>query len=120
MFGADKGTPGSEDTSLDGKKLSIGIVQARFNASITDALAKKDAAAALKALDASPAKEFTALVADRRGDVLLAQGKRDEARSAYQTAYKSMGERLEYRRLIEAKLTALAAPPAAAASGAAK
>ena len=40
MFGADKGTPSSEDTKLNGKKLSIGIVQARFNASITDALAK--------------------------------------------------------------------------------
>jgi 6,7-dimethyl-8-ribityllumazine synthase len=34
MFGADKGTA----SLLDGKKLSIGIVQARFNADITDAL----------------------------------------------------------------------------------
>lgn len=34
MFGADKGTA----NLLDGKKLSIGIVQARFNESITDAL----------------------------------------------------------------------------------
>ena len=34
MFGADKGTP----NLLDGKKLSIGIVQARFNEGITDAL----------------------------------------------------------------------------------
>lgn len=34
MFGADKGTA----NLLDGKKLSIGIVQARFNADITDAL----------------------------------------------------------------------------------
>ena len=34
MFGADKGT----SNVLDGKKLSIGIVQARFNAGITDAL----------------------------------------------------------------------------------
>ena len=78
--------------------------------------------AALKALDAAKAKEFAALVADRRGDVLLAQGKKDEARTAYQAAYKAMDEKLDYRRLIEAKLTALAAPPAPAASapGAAK
>jgi len=78
--------------------------------------------AALKALDAAKAKEFAALVADRRGDVLLAQGKKDDARSAYQAAYKAMDEKLDYRRLIEAKLTALAAPPAPAASspGAAK
>ena len=76
--------------------------------------------AALKALDASTTAQFAALVADRRGDVLLAQGKPAEATSAYQAAYKAMGDKLEYRRLIEAKLTALAAPPAPAASGAAK
>ncbi len=34
MFGADKGS----SKPLDGRKLSIGIVQARFNESITDAL----------------------------------------------------------------------------------
>ncbi len=76
--------------------------------------------AALKALDATTTAQFAALVADRRGDVLLAQGKPAEATAAYQAAYKAMGDKLEYRRLIEAKLTALAAPPAPAASGAAK
>ena len=35
MFGADKGTA----NKLDGKKLVIGIVQARFNESVTNALA---------------------------------------------------------------------------------
>jgi 6,7-dimethyl-8-ribityllumazine synthase len=35
MFGADKGTA----DRLDGKKLVIGIVQARFNEAVTDALA---------------------------------------------------------------------------------
>lgn len=40
MFGADKGNVASNDSRLNGKKLSIGIVQARFNAPITDALAK--------------------------------------------------------------------------------
>jgi 6,7-dimethyl-8-ribityllumazine synthase len=39
MFGADKGEVASNDSRLNGKKLSIGIVQARFNAPITDALA---------------------------------------------------------------------------------
>ncbi len=75
--------------------------------------------AALKTLDATTAKEFAALVADRRGDVLLAQGKKDDARSAYQAAYKAMGDKLDYRRLIEAKLTALAAAPIDVAAGAA-
>ncbi len=36
MFGADKGN--SETQLLDGKKLTIGIVQARFNEGITNAL----------------------------------------------------------------------------------
>jgi len=39
MFGADKGTVATSDSRMNGKKLKIGIVQARFNASITDALA---------------------------------------------------------------------------------
>lgn len=40
MFGADKGTVDSTDQRMNGKRLKIGIVQARFNASVTDALAQ--------------------------------------------------------------------------------
>ncbi|MBK9440318.1 MAG: 6,7-dimethyl-8-ribityllumazine synthase [Comamonadaceae bacterium] len=40
MLIADQGTLDANDTRLSGKKLSIGIVQARFNAGITNALAK--------------------------------------------------------------------------------
>jgi predicted negative regulator of RcsB-dependent stress response len=68
---------------------------------------------ALKTLDAVKGEGFDALAADRRGDVLMAQGKKAEALSAYQTAWKSMGEKVEYRRLIDAKLTALGAAPTA-------
>lgn len=39
MFGADKGSVANSDHRMNGKKLKIGIVQARFNAEITDALA---------------------------------------------------------------------------------
>jgi 6,7-dimethyl-8-ribityllumazine synthase len=39
MFGAEKGTVAASDSRMNGKKLKIGIVQARFNANITDALA---------------------------------------------------------------------------------
>ena len=66
---------------------------------------------ALKQLDAATAKEFEALVADRRGDILLAQGKKDEAKAAYSAAWKAMDPLVEYRRLIDAKLTALGAAP---------
>ncbi|WP_425259714.1 YfgM family protein [Rubrivivax sp. RP6-9] len=78
---------------------------------------------ALKQLDAANAAGFEALVADRRGDVLSAAGRKDEAKAAYQAAWKAMDEKTEYRRLVDAKLTALgAAPeaPASAASGAAQ
>ncbi|MEO6031118.1 MAG: tetratricopeptide repeat protein [Burkholderiaceae bacterium] len=81
---------------------------------------------AIRQLDAieldDGSKAFAALVADRRGDVLLAQGKKDAAKAAYSLAWQSMDETVSYRRLIEAKLTALGAAPAASANavGAAK
>ncbi len=68
--------------------------------------------AALKQLDAATAKDFVALVADRRGDVLAAQGKPDEAKAAYAAAWKAMDPKVSYRRLIDAKLAALGAAPA--------
>jgi len=74
---------------------------------------------ALKQIDAAKAAGFEALAQDRRGDVLSAMGKPAEARAAYQAAWAAMEEKVEYRRLVEAKLTALGAPPAAAAASAA-
>ena len=73
---------------------------------------------AMKTLSTADAPGFEALVDDRRGDVLAAQGKKAEALAAYQAAYKAMDARLDYRRLIEAKLTALGAPPAPPATAA--
>ncbi len=78
---------------------------------------------ALKELDGATAPEFEALVADRRGDILLAQGKTEEAKVAFRKAWDTMDAGIQYRRLIDAKLTALgAAPPAEApkTAGAAK
>ena len=66
---------------------------------------------ALKQVDAVKAPTFAALAADRRGDVLLAQGKPEEAKTAYQAAYKALDAKMDYRRLVEAKLTALGAAP---------
>ncbi len=39
MFGADKGRPVAAEAMLDGSNLYIGIAQARFNPSVTEALA---------------------------------------------------------------------------------
>jgi predicted negative regulator of RcsB-dependent stress response len=66
---------------------------------------------ALKQLDGASAKEFEALVADRRGDILLAQGKTEEAKAAFRKAWDTMDPKVEYRRLIDAKLTSLGAAP---------
>jgi predicted negative regulator of RcsB-dependent stress response len=68
---------------------------------------------AAKQLDVIKLPAFAGLVADRRGDLLLSQGKKEEAKGAYQAAYKALDEKVEYRRLVEAKLIALGAPPAA-------
>ena len=68
---------------------------------------------ALKVLDAVTAKEFEALASDRRGDVLLAQGKVEDAKAAFNKAWQAMDPKIDYRRLIDAKLTALGAAPEA-------
>ncbi len=74
---------------------------------------------ALKQLDEAKSPSFEALVADRRGDVLLAQGKADQARAAYQTAWAAMDDKLDYKRVVEAKLVSLGAAPAPAAGASA-
>lgn len=66
---------------------------------------------ALKQLDAATASGFEPLAADRRGDVLMAQGKPDDAKASYTKAWRAMDASIEYRRLIEAKLAAMGAPP---------
>lgn len=50
---------------------------------------------------------FDALYADMKGDILLAQGKRGEARSAYQQALEKSDVKSPYRNMIQAKLDAL-------------
>ena len=74
---------------------------------------------ALKQLDEIKSPEFVALAADRRGDVLLAQGKSADAQAAYLKAWTAMDSKLDYRRLVEAKLNLFGVQPSAsAASGA--
>lgn len=69
---------------------------------------------ALKQLSGTFPKDFTALVADRRGDLFTAQGKKAEAKAEYEKAYQGMDDRTEYRRLVEVKLNALGVNPSAA------
>ena len=66
---------------------------------------------ALQQLAAPMPKDFAPLAADRSGDILLAQGKKTEAKAQYQSAYKGLDERSDYRRIIEIKLNALGVDP---------
>jgi predicted negative regulator of RcsB-dependent stress response len=75
---------------------------------------------ALKLVSSDVPEAWAALAADRRGDILQAQGKTADAVTAYQQAWKALAKEVDYRRLVEAKLVALGAAPQeeAAASGA--
>ncbi|MEZ5606355.1 MAG: tetratricopeptide repeat protein [Burkholderiaceae bacterium] len=74
---------------------------------------------ALKTLSANFPSAFVPLAADRRGDVLLLQGKRTEAAAEFGKAYQGLGtDRGEYRRLVAIKLNALGIDPEAGAAAA--
>lgn len=76
-------------------------------------LDKKDVDGALKQLDAVKPGPFDGLVADRRGDALAVQGKKDEAVAAWKKSWDALSDKLDYRRVVEAKLTAAGAQPVA-------
>lgn len=62
---------------------------------------------ALKLLSADYPAQFAGAIADRKGDVLLAQGKRDEARTAYKLALEKSDAKDPGRQLIQIKLDAI-------------
>ena len=62
---------------------------------------------ALKLLDAQHIDALSALYADLKGDVLVAQNKVAEARAAYQLALDKSETKSTYRALIQIKLDAL-------------
>lgn len=70
-------------------------------------LDEKNSDEALALLNAPHGAAFDALYADLKGDILLAQGKRGEARGAYQQALEKSDVKSPYRPMIQAKLDAL-------------
>lgn len=78
------------------------------------ALEQKDLDGAAKWLEGAMPPEFAALVADRKGDILISKDQKSEARQAYQQAFNLMDDQVEYRRLIEVKLNALGVDVSAA------
>lgn len=62
---------------------------------------------ALKTLDANKEEAFIAPAADMRGDIMLAQGRIDEARAAYKLASEKASPRNPVKSIAETKLAAL-------------
>ena len=84
MLNADQGTPDSTDSRMNGKKLIIGMVQARFNEPVTNALAQ-----ACKA-------ELIALgVAEKNIDLVQVPGALE-----IPVALMAMAEKLKYDALV--------------------
>jgi predicted negative regulator of RcsB-dependent stress response len=86
-----------EDTLKDVARLRLAAVL----------LDEKKYADALTLLEAKHPDSFDGLFADLKGDVFSAQGKIDEARSAYKLAYEKIDAQSIYRSLIQMKLDAL-------------
>ena len=103
---ADSGQPDAALTTLAWVADNAGEDEYRTVARLRAAgllLDKKQYDDALKQLDAAQQgkpREFDALIADRRGDVLAAQGKKAEALAAYQAAHKALDATAEYRTLL--------------------
>ena len=72
-------------------------------------LEEKQYDAALELLGTRHGETLSALYADLKGDVLVAQGKSNEARAAYQLALDKSDAQGAYRALIQIKLDALGA-----------
>jgi predicted negative regulator of RcsB-dependent stress response len=71
-------------------------------------LDEKSYDAGLKLLADDPPAAFKGLFADRRGDLLAAQGKQDDARAAYKVALAAAGDTdASQKQLIQFKLDAL-------------
>jgi predicted negative regulator of RcsB-dependent stress response len=61
----------------------------------------------LKLLSVTDAGVFEGLFADRRGDLLVAQGKVSEARAAYQLSLQKLEANSALRPIVQLKLDAI-------------
>ena len=66
---------------------------------------------ALATLDANKDPGFVPLAADMRGDIMLAQGRLDEARAAYRQAIEKADARNPVKSIAQTKLNALGGTP---------
>lgn len=106
-----------ESGKVDGARAALTWVSEKASDASLQAIARLRLAAldveskafdqALKTLETPMPKSFEPLAADRRGDVFLAQGKTEEAKTQYQAAWRALGAQTEYRQLVEVKLASL-------------
>ncbi|MFD1382286.1 YfgM family protein [Rhodanobacter aciditrophus] len=90
----NKAMDSSEDASFDAiAKIRIARLQAE----------QGDHGAAMTTLENVTGDEFAGQVHELKGDILLAQGKREEARSAYEAAVAAMGANAQHP-LLDIKL----------------
>jgi len=61
-------------------------------------------------LAGDPPARFAGAWADRRGDILFAQGKADEARQAYTASLEKLEPTSPLRQIVQLKLDALGPP----------
>lgn len=87
-----------------GAQTHRGIARLRLASVLLDAKKYDDA---LKVLDGNKDEAFAAPVADLRGDVMLAQGRLDEARAAYKLAMDKAAPGNPVRSVAGTKLNAL-------------
>jgi len=93
-----------EWTLAKGSDVHRGVARLRLAAVM---LEQKKYDEALRTLDASQDPGFVPLVADMRGDVMLAQGRLDEARAAYRLAIEKSDARNPVKGIAQTKLNAL-------------
>lgn len=93
-----------EWTVNKGSSVHRGVARVRLAAVL---LEQKKYDEALKALDGNSDAGFAPLVADMRGDVMLAQGRLDEARAAYRLAIEKSDARNPVKGIAQTKLNAL-------------
>ena len=104
----DKDKPADADKPLEwvvehaSDQAYVGMARLRLSAL---AIERKDTAKARTWIEGKTVPPgFQALFDDRLGDIALIEGKHDEAKTHFSSAYKAMDESAEYRRLIEVKL----------------
>lgn len=84
------------------------LAQLRLATSLVE---KKSYDFAMQHLSSKFPIEFDAIVADRKGDILILQNKKQEAILEYTLAYANFSDRENYRSFIEMKLNVLGVKP---------